>query len=129
MKLARVQAAALLAGLGLAAVLAFYVWRRGVAGAVSDGAGFVVKGIGGAVGIPDTDLDACAKARAEGRTWDASFACPAKDFIRHLIEPAVDATVLDRWDARARRPISQPSWAPDDTTGTGYGEQVGYPSP
>ena len=43
-----------------------------------------VKSIGEAVGIPDTNMTECQRAMAEGRTWDASFACPAKDFLSYL---------------------------------------------
>lgn len=52
---------------------------------VVDGAisGAVV-GTGTLVGIPATDITECERAKAEGRTWDASFACPAKDFISYL---------------------------------------------
>jgi hypothetical protein len=35
-------------------------------------------------GIPETNLSECEKAKTEGRTWDASFACPAGDFIGYL---------------------------------------------
>jgi hypothetical protein len=35
------------------------------------------------VGVPPTNLTACQRAIAEGRTWDASFACPAKDFLSY----------------------------------------------
>lgn len=42
----------------------------------------VVVGLGNQVGIPDTDKNECAKALAEGRYWDASFACPAGTFIK-----------------------------------------------
>ena len=41
-----------------------------------------VKGIGEAVGIPDTNQTECERALAEGRMWDASFACPAGTFLR-----------------------------------------------
>lgn len=44
------------------------------------GAG-AVEGIGLAVGIPRTSMSECARAKAEGRWWDASFHCPAGDFI------------------------------------------------
>lgn len=44
----------------------------------------VVYGISDSVGVPRTDLSACDKARAEGRTLDASFACPAGTFIKYL---------------------------------------------
>ncbi|MDF3822334.1 hypothetical protein P3G55_20690 [Leptospira sp. 96542] len=36
------------------------------------------------VGIPKTDMSECERAKAEGRTWDASFACSAGDFISWL---------------------------------------------
>jgi len=35
--------------------------------------------------IPDTDLDECQQALAEGRYIDASFACPAGTFLRELV--------------------------------------------
>ncbi len=40
-----------------------------------------VKGIGENIGVPDTSKTKCAAALAEGRYWDASFDCPAGDFI------------------------------------------------
>lgn len=43
-----------------------------------------VKSTGELIGIPDTNMTECDKAKAEGRTWDASFACPAKDFIAYM---------------------------------------------
>ena len=49
-------------------------------GAVS-GASFA---IGDAIGIPRTNLTECERAKAEGRTLDASFACPAGDFLSYL---------------------------------------------
>ena len=48
------------------------------AGAAAVGA---VEGIGLAVGIPRTNMTECERAKAEGRWWDASFACPAADFV------------------------------------------------
>jgi hypothetical protein len=44
----------------------------------------VVLGIGDAVGIPRTNMTACQQAIADGRTWDASFACPAGTFLSTL---------------------------------------------
>jgi hypothetical protein len=44
----------------------------------------VILGIGDAVGIPRTDMTECQRALADGRTWDASFACPASTFIKSL---------------------------------------------
>ena len=40
-----------------------------------------VEGIGLAVGIPRTDVSKCAQDKAAGRWWDASFSCPAGDFL------------------------------------------------
>lgn len=42
-----------------------------------------VTGIGEAVGVPKTSQTECEKAKAEGRTWDASFACAAGDFLSY----------------------------------------------
>lgn len=41
----------------------------------------VVVGIGDQVGLPRTNMTECEKALAEGRTWDASFACSAGKFL------------------------------------------------
>lgn len=60
-----------------------------------------VYGIGDAVGIPRTDLTECERAKAEGRTWDASFACPAGDFVSYLFKPSppsAQTTVPSGWD-------------------------------
>lgn len=98
-----------LAALGLAAA---WVWQRGglvkageaiASGAAELGAG-AVTGLGKAVGVPETDATACDRALAEGRTWDASFACPAGRFLGSLGgRETVDQAVLDANDARARR--------------------------
>lgn len=42
----------------------------------------VATGIGDAIGVPRTDQTACQLALAEGRYWDASFACPAGTFLK-----------------------------------------------
>ncbi len=55
-----------------------------VGSAVVDGAAGVVVGAGKAVGIPATNETECEKALREGRTWDASFACPAGKFLGSL---------------------------------------------
>ena len=47
-------------------------------------AGGVVLGIGDVIGVPRTDPTECDKAIADGRTWDASFACPAGRFLKSL---------------------------------------------
>jgi malic enzyme len=52
---------------------------------VTDGAvSTVTYGIGDAIGLPRTDETECEKAKREGRTWDASFACPAGNFLSYL---------------------------------------------
>lgn len=55
------------------------------AGVVNTAAGGVL-GIGDAVGLPRTDMTECERAMAEGRTWDASFICPAPVFLNYLKE-------------------------------------------
>lgn len=53
----------------------------GALGVLGDvGAGIAI-GIGDKLGVPRTDMTECERALAEGRTWDASFACPAGKFI------------------------------------------------
>lgn len=56
----------------------------GAVGAAGDAASGVVLGVGDVVGIPRTNESECEKAIREGRTWDASFACPAGRFIEYL---------------------------------------------
>jgi hypothetical protein len=41
---------------------------------------------GDALGVPRTNMTECEKAKAEGRTWDASFACPAGDFLGYVFQ-------------------------------------------
>lgn len=92
-------AALALAGLGLAAVL-WWARRPSIEGgsialdlgatagrALGDTAAGVVLGIGDSVGIPRTDQTECERALAEGRYWDASFACPAGDFLGGIFNP------------------------------------------
>ena len=59
-----------------------------VGGAIVDMADGVVAGAvvetGKIFGIPATNMTECERAKREGRTWDASFACPAGDFIKYL---------------------------------------------
>lgn len=72
-----------------------YVWMRGAKGVATDIGGAVVDvadgvlsgavtGVGSVVGVPQTNLTKCQKAMAEGRTWDASFDCPASTWIKYL---------------------------------------------
>lgn len=83
-----ISKAAILAGAGLALVAFLWLKKKGVAGvaadvvdAVGDASAGVVLGVGDLWGVPRTDAGACTKARAEGRWLDASFYCPAGEFI------------------------------------------------
>lgn len=101
--------ALIVAGIGLAViVIAWYLKKKvGDAGAavaevVSDAAGaawdaaaqgakvggdviaWPVLATGDVLGIPRTNMTECERAKAEGRTWDASFACPAGDFLGYV---------------------------------------------
>lgn len=85
--------------MGGAVLLALvYVWTRGAKGAARDigsaaGGAVVgavdgvlsgaVTGLGESFGIPQTNMTACERAKAEGRTWDASFDCPAGEFLSY----------------------------------------------
>jgi hypothetical protein len=102
------KTAAVGTGAVLAIALAVWVWRKGagdVAASLSRGgvkalggaaAGAVV-GIGELVGIPATDKAECQRAFAEGRYLDASFACPASDFLSGVFgsgQPTADKTLI-----------------------------------
>lgn len=85
---------------GAAALAAWWIWKRGgLAAAAGDAASAAagaavnmvdgvitgaVEGIGQTIGVPKTDVSECERAKAEGRTWDASFACPAGDFLKYV---------------------------------------------
>lgn len=56
----------------------------GAVGAVVGMGEGIVVGVGDAIGVPRTNETECEKAKREGRTLDASFACPAGDFISWL---------------------------------------------
>lgn len=84
----------LLAGGAVLAALA-YVALKGpaavgadIGGAAVDMVDGVLSGavvrVGEKVGVPQTNVSACDRAIAEGRTWDASFACPAGRFLGYL---------------------------------------------
>ena len=95
----------LVAGAALAALALYLLTRKGAAmnaGAVvgcavvdlGAGAGL---GVGDAVGIPRTDKTACQAAIAEGRWWDASFSCPAGDFLGAVIDGGNTGSVSGSW--------------------------------
>ncbi|AMP00153.1 hypothetical protein CAter10_2507 [Collimonas arenae] len=51
------------------------------AGQVATG---TVLGVGDALGVPRTNQTQCQQDIAAGKTWDASFSCPAGDFLSYL---------------------------------------------
>ena len=74
----------------VATVGAWYVGSRlpemaeALPGVIADtGAGLII-GTGDILGIPHTNETACQAAIREGRTWDASFVCPAGTWIESL---------------------------------------------
>lgn len=85
--------AKLLLAAGAIAAIAYVVKKNGglqgaaagaasaLVGAVGDAASGAVLGVGDVLGIPRTDMSECERALAEGRTLDASFACPAGTFL------------------------------------------------
>ncbi len=109
------KGAAVLAGLGLI----WWVSRPGnaaalaqrVAGAAVDTAGEVatgtVIGLGKAVGVPETNQTQCQKDVAAGNWWDASFSCPASDFLSAAYgaasRPFTSTTLSDAEANDARR--------------------------
>jgi hypothetical protein len=106
------NSAALLGLLIVGGVVVLYVAKKGVAGAaagvvtaVGDAAAGTVVGIGQTFGIPATSETACEKAKREGRTWDASFACPASNFLGYIFGAEPDATdYYDETERLLRRP-------------------------
>lgn len=76
--------------LALAAVIVAGAWvyARGLrqvaadlVGGAADVAAGAVEGIGDAVGVPRTSAQQCELDIAAGRVWDASFSCPAGQFL------------------------------------------------
>lgn len=57
---------------------------RAAVNAAGDLAGGVAEGLGEQVGLPRTNKTECDRALEEGRTWDASFVCPAGAFLDHV---------------------------------------------
>lgn len=80
------------AGLGLLLLAGWYAAAnakavgQAAAGVVGDATAGAVIGVGDWFGIPETNETECERAIREGRTWDASFACPAGTFIRSIFD-------------------------------------------
>ena len=127
----------IVAGLGLLAA-GLFVWRRGgvsnAAQAIGSGAvdavqgvaSGVVYGIGDTFGIPRTDESECARALREGRSWDASFACPAADFLRGTFSRADNVGTSQV--ATAPNIVTPPAAVRDEITDL-FLDPYGYSSP
>lgn len=114
MKRAMLYGVAAIAGIGVVVVMARKVQMPtvgGIAGGLASGAveaanaAFVggVKGIGSVLGIPDTSMTQCQKDLAAGRTWDASFSCPATDYIGSFF----NSTAINAAEANDARQIDR----------------------
>ena len=93
--------------------------------AVDGAAKGVIETIGQVVGIPVTSETECERAKREGRTWDASFACPAGDFLGYVFTPSpppIDESVMDRWDAKAKPAPQQAAPLGDPSGYTMFGD-------
>lgn len=92
MRKAEIMVIGALATVGIA--IAYYVAKNAKAAGTAIGGAAVdftdgvvsgaVNGVGSMVGVPMTNLTECQRAKIEGRTWDASFACPASDFLKYV---------------------------------------------
>lgn len=84
---------------------------------MGDAASGVVLGIGDALGVPRTDMTECERAIAEGRTLDASFACPAGTFVGSLVgnDRQPDYSFGDWLGTIASRPITP--WVTSENAG------------
>lgn len=94
MKMPTIPVPYVLAG---AAVVGLLLWvnvkgAKGAGQAIASGAIDLADGIisepvnvvGEVFGVPRTDLTECERAKLEGRTLDASFKCPAVDFLKYV---------------------------------------------
>lgn len=61
-------------------------WIAAATGATAAGniASLPVYAVGDAIGVPRTNMTECERAKAEGRTWDASFSCDAVDWLKYI---------------------------------------------
>lgn len=91
------QSRAVLVGLGLGIALVFMLpmlaKNSRAIGSVAGGAAVdfadglfseTVQSAGDIVGLPRTEQTQCQADLAAGRYWDASFSCPAGDFLKGL---------------------------------------------
>ncbi|MBY4945077.1 hypothetical protein K6V92_00365 [Cupriavidus respiraculi] len=96
-------------GLGAAVAGAAGSIGQALGGAVVSAGEGVVYGIGDALGVPRTDMTECERAIAEGRTWDASFACPASNFLASILgdaRPDYPGSIADYFGTYASGPVT-----------------------
>lgn len=100
---------------------------REVIGAAGDVAAGAVVGVGGLFGIPATSTTQCERDLAAGRTWDASFSCPAGTFIGSVFNSTTIKTA-EANDARQIDRIIEREMAARDarySAGSGYDDTPG----
>lgn len=123
----RVEDGVTLALIAAGGVLAWMAYRKvvelgpveggaAVGRAVADVPAGIAMGVGDSLGLPRTDPDRCTAALAEGRLWDASFACPAATFLR-----AAGTAAWGR-DSNATAANAQAETLATAAEGVGYGE-------
>jgi hypothetical protein len=128
-----------LAGVAAAAFIVWQVSRKGGAASLGQQAGGalvdaadgvasgVVFGIGDRVGVPRTDAQACAAAKARGDLWEASKLCPAGDFLSAIWTRAatgIDAFAIDGPSTTYTAP--EPDWS---TQGGQWNNPSAYTAP
>lgn len=56
----------------------------------------VIEGLGDSIGVPRTNESECDRALREGRLWDASFKCPAGQFLGGIFGSGVGPSPINR---------------------------------
>ena len=57
----------------------------GIVNGVNDAAAGTVGGVCEVIGIPQTGVSECEQAMRDGRSWDASFACPLPVYAKYML--------------------------------------------
>lgn len=90
------------------------VWLGDTASHVFTGA---VEGVGQLVGIPKTDAQRCAELKAAGDWWNASFYCPAGDFLSSGAKAVFGSTGVSQAEQtrqkaveKAAQSMTSPQW-------------------
>lgn len=72
------------AALYLAPRIGTFLGKQAVGTVTNIGTGAVIE-TGKVIGIPETDPTQCQADINAGRTWDASFSCDAKTFLKYVL--------------------------------------------